>query len=84
MTTIYPHVFGDASFDSDTNRSMGVAYVTACKALHKLGTDETVQETIAKRIVDAAKKGERDPSRLYEQALLAMGIDETAAKHLAA
>ena len=35
-----------------------------------------------KRIVDAAKKD--DPSRLYEQALLAMGIDETAAKHLAA
>lgn len=78
------HMFGDASFDSDTTRSMGAAFDVACKAMHRLGADETVQETIAKRIVDAAKKGERDPARLYEQALLALGIDETAAKQLAA
>ncbi len=27
------------------------------------------RETIAKQIIEAAKKGERDPARLYEQAL---------------
>ena len=78
------HIFEGASFDSDATKAMGSAFDVACKALHKLGADEALQETIAKRIVDAAKKGERDPARLYEQALLAMGIDETAAKQLAA
>ena len=78
------HMFQDASFDSDATHAMGEAFDIACKALRRLGADETVQETVAKRIVEAAKKGERVPFRLYELALLSMGIDETSAKQFAA
>ena len=35
-----------------------------------------VREIIAKRIIDAAKNGERDPARLYEQALIPFGIED--------
>ena len=38
----------------------------------------TVREIIAKRIIEAAMNGERDPVRLHEQALLAFGIEETS------
>jgi hypothetical protein len=33
-----------------------------------------VREIIAKRIIDAFTNGERDPARLYEQALIIFGI----------
>ena len=33
---------------------------------------------IANLIIAAAKNGERDPARLYEQALKAFGIDDTS------
>jgi hypothetical protein len=35
-----------------------------------------VREIIAKRIIDAAKNGERDPARLHEQALIPFGIED--------
>ena len=37
-----------------------------------------VRAIIAERIIDVAKNGERDPARLYEQALIAFGIDDTS------
>jgi hypothetical protein len=77
-------MFQDVSFDSDATQAMGRAYDIACNAMRKKGADETVQETIARRIVIAANKGERDPTRLYEQALAAFGIDENSAKQMAA
>ena len=33
-------------------------------------------EIIANRIIAAAKNGERDPARLYEQALIPFGIED--------
>jgi hypothetical protein len=35
-----------------------------------------VYEVIAKRIIDAAKKGERDPVRLRNAGLAALGFDK--------
>jgi len=35
-----------------------------------------VREIIAKRIIDAAKNGERGPARLQEQALIPFGIED--------
>ena len=57
---------------------MGKAFDQACKSLRNFGSACTVREIIAKRIIDAAKNGERDPARLYEQALKAFGIDDTS------
>ena len=37
-----------------------------------------VPAVVADRIIDSAKNGERDPARLYEQALTAFGIGDTS------
>jgi hypothetical protein len=39
---------------------------------------------MAKRVVGVTKKGERNPARLYQQALDALGIDEPSATQLLA
>jgi hypothetical protein len=74
----------DASFDDETMRTMGEVFDRACDALGNFGEGVTVREIIAKRIVEVAKTGERNPSHLYRQALKVLGIDEITANQLAA
>jgi hypothetical protein len=50
------------SFDPDTTRVMGLAYEEACASLD--GTDAAIREAVAKRIIEAARRGERDVARL--------------------
>ena len=51
-----------ASFDAETTRVMGVAYEQACMSLN---TDNVAaRELVAKRIIEAARRGERDPTKL--------------------
>ena len=54
---------------------MGEAFDSACKELHDTGQPAIVYEVIAKRIIDGAKIGERDPVRLRNAALAALGFD---------
>ena len=68
----------NVAFDDTATSAMGEAFDKACKSLRSFGTACTVREIIAKRIVAAAMNGERDPVRLHEQALLALGIEETS------
>ena len=62
-------------FDDATTRIMGEAFDAACKELHDTGQPAVVQEIMAKRIVAAARKGERDVTRLRNAALAALGKD---------
>jgi hypothetical protein len=55
---------------------MGEAFDTACKDLHDTGQPLIVYEVIAKRIIDAAKNGERDPVRLRNAGLSALGFND--------
>ena len=61
-------------FDDAATLAMGEAFDQACKSFRNLGS--AVPEIIANRIIAAAKNGERDPARLYEQALKVFGIDD--------
>ena len=63
-------------FDDAVTLAMGEAFDRACKSLRNLGS--AVPEIIANQIIAAAKNGERDPARLYEQALKVFGIDDTS------
>ena len=65
-------------FDDTATSAMGEAFDKACKSLRSFGTACTVREIIAKRIITVATNGERDPARLRDQALLALGIEETS------
>jgi hypothetical protein len=66
----------NVAFDDAATLAMGEAFDQACKSLRNFGSACTVREIIAKRIIDAAKNGERDPARLHEQALIPFGIED--------
>jgi hypothetical protein len=62
----------DADFDQVTTAVLNVAYGHAITELHDRGPD-SVREAIAKRILTLASAGERDPNRLCDEALAAVG-----------
>jgi hypothetical protein len=52
---------------------MGEAFDAACRDLHDGGQPSVVYEVIARRIIEAASSGERDPEKLRDRALAAFG-----------
>ena len=56
-------------FDQETKRVLGVAFEIACIALRAENSDDFVKSAIARKIIDLAKAGERNPDLLCEQAL---------------
>jgi hypothetical protein len=62
------------AFDDHATKAMGEAFDAACIALHDSGQPQIVYEVIAKRIIDAAKSGERDVDRLRDAGLAALGL----------
>jgi len=65
-------------FDDDATRIMGEAFDSACKTLHDRGQPQIVYEVIAKRIIQAARNGERDPVRLRNAGLAGLRLDKDA------
>jgi len=63
-------------FDDRVTQIMGEAFDRARKDLHDTGQPPIVYEVIAKRIIDAAKNGERDPVRLRNAGLSALGFND--------
>lgn len=63
-------------FDDHATKAMGEAFDSACQELHDKGQPAIVYEVIAMRIIDAAKKGERDPTQLRRAGLAALGLKE--------
>jgi hypothetical protein len=63
--------YRDSGFDADATRNLGTAYEIACRSLHPKGQPPVFQELLAKKIIEAAQCGERDPDRL---AAIALGI----------
>ena len=61
----------DVAFDDKATLAMGLAFDQACKSLRDISRSSAARETLAKRIIEAAKNGERDPARLYAEALRA-------------
>jgi len=74
----------DVSFDDVAMRAMGAAFDQACDALGNFGTSVTAREIVAKRIIEVAKLGERDQSRLYRHAVDGLGIDRRLPNKVAA
>ena len=58
--------------DDGLTKLMGDAFAEACRELHDKGQPPIVQEVLAKRILNAVRRGERDPERLREAALSAI------------
>ncbi|HVA16468.1 MAG TPA: hypothetical protein VMV59_02015 [Candidatus Dormibacteraeota bacterium] len=64
------------AFEAEVLESLGKAFHMAVTALHYAGRPKIVRETIARRIIEAAQKGERDPAKLCAAALSAFNSDE--------
>ena len=56
----------EASFDPETTRLLGLAYERACE---NVTPDVTIREALAKRIIEAARRGERDLEKLIRYGL---------------
>ena len=55
-----------ASFHPETPRLLGLAYERACESV---APDMTIREALAKRIIEAAKRGERNLEGLIKYGL---------------
>ena len=78
VASILPFIRLRADFDDETTRIMGEAFDAARESLQDRGQPEIVYGIIAKRIIEAAKKGERDPIRLRDAGLAALGYKKDA------
>jgi hypothetical protein len=78
MASILPFARSKIDFDDEATRIMGEAFDAASKGLHDTGQAALVREIIAKRIIKAATKGERDLVRLRNAGLAALAIDREA------
>ena len=66
-------LFQRADLEPETVDILTRAYEKARRSLHDKGQPNIVQEVIARRIIAAAQSGERDPDKLCEAALIALG-----------
>ena len=70
--TILPFVLPETTFDPDAVAIMSSAFDAALASLNDQNQSPTVREIIAKPIIAAAMKGERDPERLRQEAINAI------------
>jgi hypothetical protein len=57
-------------FDDEATLAMGAAFDRACISLGRSARHDSARELIAKRIIETATKGERDPVRLHSQVFM--------------
>ena len=73
MASILPFIKPEnGSFDDEITRNMGEAFNTAVKVLRSTAQPAIVYASIAARIIEAASRGECDPTRLEQAGLTAL------------
>lgn len=72
IASILPFIRPRSDFKDEVTRTMGEAFDAACKQLHD-GHPDDMRDVMAKRIVEAARLGERDVVRLRDVALATIG-----------
>jgi hypothetical protein len=81
VASILPFIrHAGAVFDDDATRLMGEAFESACRELHDSGQPAIVYDVLAKRIIDAARTGERDLLRLRTAALAGLASNNDGKK----
>ncbi len=69
MGTILPFLRNDSVFEPETTQAMSTAFDHACLALKLADDAAREREAVAVRIIELARRGERDPIRLSEHVL---------------
>ena len=73
MATILPFLKDQSVFVPEQTRAMSMAFDEVCQALELPDTALRERETVAMRIIEWARRGERDPARLRERVLREAG-----------
>jgi hypothetical protein len=68
MTTISPFLTGQPVFGPRDLEAMSMALDEVCNAL-ALNGDERARDTVAIRIIELARRGERSPTKLRDRVL---------------
>lgn len=64
----------EAAFDADDIAIMSTAYEAALKLVRLVDRPDALTELLASKIIEVFRNGEREPSRLYAQALRELGV----------
>ena len=59
----------EAGFDPESATFLIAAYNECVKRLQLVDREDLITETLAKKIIEAAQAGERDPARLCQRAI---------------
>ena len=76
MVPITPFLKGQA-FQPETVRAMGAAFDTACRRLRLAHRIDPATELVAKKVIEVAQRGERDPDRICSSVLEAFNAEGT-------
>jgi hypothetical protein len=64
----------EATFDPEAIRAMTTAFEAVCVALHLVIRSDPITEIVARKVIEVvAGTGERDPDRIRDLVLLALG-----------
>jgi hypothetical protein len=72
VASIIQFIPSGSFFDDHLTHVLGEAYDSACKNLPESAQAATIREIVARRIIAAAEKGERDPKQLHEVGIHAL------------
>jgi hypothetical protein len=73
VAVILPFLKRDIVFEPEATQAMSAAFDEACHALKLTEHATRERETVATRIIELARRGERDSKRLYERVLSEAG-----------
>jgi hypothetical protein len=66
--------FSDRSFDAETTTIVNRAFDKACKELRDQNQPDSLKQVLAKRLSAVAARGERDPNKMCDDALVFLGF----------
>jgi hypothetical protein len=67
----------EATFDPEAIKAMTTAYEAVCEALQLVIRGDLVTEIVARKVIEVAGTGERDPERIRDLVLLALNDSGT-------
>jgi hypothetical protein len=68
-------IFKTIPFEPEAIVFMSAAYEDALRALKLTDRQDPITELVARKIIQVAQTGEKDPIRIRERALKSLGID---------
>ena len=76
MGDLFPFLTNQSAFEPEVTRAMAFAFEDTCRALGVAETNERERDVIATRIVELARRGERDAQRLRDRVLHEAGAGD--------